>query len=150
MTSLRQIPRLLRIAAVLIRYRLDDLVDAAHLYRPLKLVRPFCRGRVRILQLRRAACVWSWRLTELGPIFVKFGQILSTRRDLIPADVADELTMLQDQVAPFPEAQARAAIERALGAPVAQRYATFDGTRSRPRRSRRCMRRRSRTAAKSS
>ena len=52
-------------------------------------------------------------LTGLGPIFVKFGQILSTRRDLLPADVADALTQLQDRVAPFPAALARAAIERA-------------------------------------
>ena len=77
-------------------------------------------------------------LTELGPIFVKFGQILSTRRDLIPADVADELTRLQDQVAPFPEAQAREAIERALGAPVARCSRRSTERRSLPRRSRRC------------
>ena len=128
MTSLRQIPRLLRIAAVLIRYRLDDLVDAAHLYRPLKLVRPFLpQPRADIAAASRGVRL-VMALTELGPIFVKFGQILSTRRDLIPADVADELTTLQDQVTPFPEAEARAAIERALGAPVAQRFATFEGT----------------------
>jgi ubiquinone biosynthesis protein len=127
-TPLRQIPRLLRIAAVLIRYRLDDLVDAAHLYRPLKLVRVFLpRPRAAIAAAPRGQRL-VMALTELGPIFVKFGQILSTRRDLIPADVADELTTLQDQVAPFPEAEARAAIERALGAPVSARYATFDGT----------------------
>jgi len=127
-TPLRQIPRLLRIAAVLIRYRLDDLVDAAHLYRPLKLVRALLpRPRADIAAASRGQRL-VLALTELGPIFVKFGQILSTRRDLIPADVADELTRLQDQVAPFPEAEARAAIERALGAPVAVRYATFDGT----------------------
>ncbi|MGA9421645.1 MAG: 2-polyprenylphenol 6-hydroxylase, partial [Rhodanobacteraceae bacterium] len=59
-------------------------------------------------------------------IFVKFGQILSTRRDLLPADVADELTRLQDQVAPFPAAIARTAVERALGAPLASLYAQFD------------------------
>jgi ubiquinone biosynthesis protein len=127
-TPLRQIPRLLRIAAVLIRYRLDDLVDAAHLYRPLKLVRPLLpKPRADIAALPRGARL-VLALTELGPIFVKFGQILSTRRDLLPADVADELTTLQDQVAPFAEAEARAAIERALGAPLAERYATFDGT----------------------
>jgi ubiquinone biosynthesis protein len=118
----------LRIAAVLIRYRLDDLVDAAHLYRPLKLIRAFLpRPRADTAAASRGVRL-VMALTELGPIFVKFGQILSTRRDLIPADVADELTRLQDQVAPFPEAEARAAIERALGAPVAQRFATFEGT----------------------
>jgi len=126
-TPLRQIPRLLRIAAVLVRYRLDDLVDAAHLYRPLKLGRIFLpRPRGDIAHATRGARL-TMALTELGPIFVKFGQILSTRRDLLPADVADELTTLQDRVAPFPEEIARAAIERALGAPIAERYATFDG-----------------------
>ncbi|MET0232405.1 MAG: ubiquinone biosynthesis regulatory protein kinase UbiB, partial [Rhodanobacteraceae bacterium] len=115
MTSLRQIPRLLRIAAVLVRYRLDDLVDAAHLYRPLKLARVMLpRPRGDIAHASRGARL-VMALTELGPIFVKFGQILSTRRDLIPPDVADELTTLQDRVAPFPEEAARAAIEQALG-----------------------------------
>jgi ubiquinone biosynthesis protein len=116
-TSLAQIPRLLRIAAVLVRYRLDDLVDAAHLYRPLKLARgvlPRPRGDIAGLPRGERLAI---ALTELGPIFVKFGQILSTRRDLLPEDVADALTMLQDRVAPFPESVARAAIEAALGAP---------------------------------
>jgi ubiquinone biosynthesis protein len=127
-TPLRQIPRLVRIAAVLVRYRLDDLVDAAHLYRPLKLARVVLpRPRGDIAHASRGARL-VMALTELGPIFVKFGQILSTRRDLIPPDVADELTTLQDRVAPFPEAAARAAIETALGAPIAERYASFDGT----------------------
>ncbi|HEY6985609.1 MAG TPA: ubiquinone biosynthesis regulatory protein kinase UbiB [Rhodanobacteraceae bacterium] len=124
---MRQIPRLMRIAAVLIRYRLDDLVDAAHLYRPLKFVRVWLpRPRGDIANAPRGVRL-VLALTELGPIFVKFGQILSTRRDLLPSDVADELTTLQDRVAPFPEAVARAAIEDALGAPIGERYATFDG-----------------------
>jgi ubiquinone biosynthesis protein len=127
-TPLRQFPRLLRIAAVLVRYRLDDLVDAAHLYRPLKLVRVLLpRPRGDIAHATRGARL-VMALTELGPIFVKFGQILSTRRDLLPADVADELTTLQDRVAPFPENIARAAIESALGSRIDERYATFDGT----------------------
>jgi ubiquinone biosynthesis protein len=127
-TSLAQIPRLRRIAAVLVRYRLDDLVDAAHLYRPLKLARGVLpRPRGDIAGLPRGERL-AMALTELGPIFVKFGQILSTRRDLLPEDVADALTMLQDRVAPFPESVARAAIEAALGAPIAERFATFDGT----------------------
>jgi ubiquinone biosynthesis protein len=126
-TSLAQIPRLLRIAAVLVRYRLDDLVDAAHLYRPLKLARGVLpRPRGDIAGLPRGERL-AMALTELGPIFVKFGQILSMRRDLLPEDVADALTMLQDRVAPFPESVARAAIEAALGAPIAERFATFDG-----------------------
>jgi ubiquinone biosynthesis protein len=65
-------------------------------------------------------------LEALGPIFVKFGQVLSTRRDLLPLDVADELAKLQDRVPPFPSALAVAEIEAALGKPVAQLFASFD------------------------
>lgn len=126
MTSLRLVPRLLRVAAVLLKYQLDELVDGAHLFRPLKLVRPLfprpaadVRGMSRGARLRLA-------LTELGPIFVKAGQVLSTRRDLVPGDVADELALLQDQVQPFPGAEARAIVERELKAPVTTVYARFD------------------------
>ena len=128
MTPLRQVPRMLRIAATLVRYRLDDLVEAAHLFRPLKILRPLLpRPRADIAQLPRGARL-RLALIELGPIFVKFGQILSTRRDLLPADVADELALLQDQVPPFPGETARAAIEAALGAPIATLYKAFDET----------------------
>jgi ubiquinone biosynthesis protein len=127
-TPLRQLPRMLRIAATLVRYRLDELVEGAHLFRPLKWLRPLLpRPHADIARLSRGARL-RLALVELGPIFVKFGQILSTRRDLLPADVADELSLLQDQVPPFPGSQARAAIEAALGAPIATLYATFDET----------------------
>ena len=126
MTPLRQLPRLLHIGAVLVRYRLDELVESAHLFRPLKWLRPLLpRTRADISVLPRGARL-RMALIELGPIFVKFGQILSTRRDLLPADVADELALLQDQVPPFPGVQARAAIETALGAPIAALYKMFD------------------------
>jgi ubiquinone biosynthesis protein len=65
-------------------------------------------------------------LEQLGPIFVKFGQVLSTRRDLLPADIADELALLQDQVPPFPSAQARACVETALKRPIEAVFAQFD------------------------
>src|SRR5882757_10203579 len=65
-------------------------------------------------------------LEELGPIFVKFGQAVSTRRDLLPADIADELAKLQDRVPPFPGSVARATIERAYGRPVSEAFAAFD------------------------
>jgi len=128
LTPLRQAPRLLRIAAILVRYRLDDLVEAAHLFRPLKLLRPLLpRPRADIAQLPRGVRL-RLALIELGPIFVKFGQILSTRRDLLPSDVAEELALLQDQVPPFPGGQARAAVETALAAPIATLYKSFDET----------------------
>ena len=65
-------------------------------------------------------------LEHLGPVFVKLGQVLSTRRDLLPSDIADELAKLQDQVPPFPSDVAVASIERALGRPVDQIFSRFD------------------------
>jgi len=128
LTPLRQTPRVLRIAATLVRYRLDELVEGAHLFRPLRWLRPLLpRPRRDIAQLARGARL-RLALIDLGPIFVKFGQILSTRRDLLPSDVAEELALLQDQVPPFPGAIARAAVESALGAPVATLYKHFDET----------------------
>ena len=73
----------------------------------------------RAVRLRRA-------LEALGPIFVKFGQVLSTRRDLLPADLADELAKLQDQVPPFAGELAVAEVERAFGRPIAQVFEKFD------------------------
>jgi len=128
LTPLRQVPRVLRIAATLVRYRLDDLVEGAHLFRPLRWLRPLLpRPRRDIAELPRGARL-RLALIELGPIFVKFGQILSTRRDLLPPDVAEELALLQDQVPPFPGAVARAAVEAALRAPIATLYKNFDET----------------------
>jgi ubiquinone biosynthesis protein len=125
-TPLRLAPRLLRVAATLLRYQLDDLVDSAHLFRPLKLIRPLLpRPRANIRNLPRGERL-RMALTELGPIFVKAGQVLSTRRDLVPADIADELALLQDQVPPFPGSEARAIIERELRAPVSTLFARFD------------------------
>lgn len=126
MTPLKVVPGLLRVAIVLLRYRLDELVDATHLFRPLKFVRPLLgRPVTDVRPLSRGARI-RLALTELGPIFVKAGQILSTRRDLVPADIADELALLQDQVPPFPGDQARVIIERELKQPVDKLYASFD------------------------
>jgi ubiquinone biosynthesis protein len=67
-------------------------------------------------------------MVELGPVFVKFGQVLSTRRDLLPLDIADELAKLQDQVPPFPGTEARAMVEASLGKFVTELFASFDET----------------------
>ncbi|NNK37383.1 MAG: ubiquinone biosynthesis regulatory protein kinase UbiB, partial [Xanthomonadales bacterium] len=124
--SLRQFGRMLKISAILSRYRLDELVEATPLYRPMRLLRVFgpfggqdVSGKPRGERLRLA-------LNEMGPIYVKFGQIISTRRDLVPADIADELALLQDQVPPFPGADARAIVESALKKPVAELFGSFD------------------------
>ncbi|RUL76065.1 ubiquinone biosynthesis regulatory protein kinase UbiB [Dyella choica] len=126
MTPLKVVPGLLRVAIVLLRYRLDELVDATHLFRPLKFVRPLLgRPVVDVRPLSRGARI-RLALNELGPIFVKAGQILSTRRDLVPGDIADELALLQDQVSPFPGDEARIIVERELKRPIDQLYASFD------------------------
>ncbi len=120
--------RALRIGRVLLRYRLDDLLNGTPAERWLKLMRPFVpKASAQIAAQSRGARL-RLALQELGPIFVKFGQILSTRRDLVPADVAAELTLLQDRVAPFDGESARAIVEHALGQPIAQAFASFDTT----------------------
>jgi ubiquinone biosynthesis protein len=120
--------RALRIGRVLLRYRLDTLLDETPAARWLKLMRPFVpRASADIAAMPRGARL-RLALQELGPIFVKFGQILSTRRDLVPADIAEELTLLQDRVAPFDGDAARMIVERALGRPVAEAFASFGTT----------------------
>ncbi|MEA3139493.1 MAG: ubiquinone biosynthesis protein [Gammaproteobacteria bacterium] len=126
---LRVISRLLQIQRALVRHRLDEFVRATHLYRPLRYLFYFSPwtwfqrsiGGTRGARLRLA-------LEELGPIFVKFGQALSTRRDLLPLDVADELAKLQDNVPPFPADIAIAMIEATFGRPLKEIFASFDST----------------------
>jgi ubiquinone biosynthesis protein len=123
---LRVLARLIQIERVLVRHRLDDFVRATHLYRPLRFVffiSPWTWFQ-RSTQLSPGARL-RLALEELGPIFVKFGQALSTRRDLLPADIADELAKLQDNVPPFPGAIARAMIERSYGEPLDRRLVDF-------------------------
>ena len=120
--------RLLQIARVVLRWRLDVLLEGSRLERRLALLKPFVpTARAEVADLPRGARL-RLALQELGPIFVKFGQILSTRRDIVPADIADELSLLQDRVAPFDGEVAQASIERALGHPIATLYAEFDTT----------------------
>ena len=124
--QLRAMLRAMRIGRVLLKYRLDDLLDGTPAERWLKLMRPFVpRASAQVASLPRGARL-RLALQDLGPIFVKFGQILSTRRDLVPPDIAEELTHLQDRVAPFDGEQARAMVEQALGRGIAEAYASFD------------------------
>ena len=119
--------RVVHIAWVLAKHGLDEFILAAHLFRPIRFFRylsPFYwlqKGQrpgygVRI---RRT-------LEDLGPIYIKFGQILSTRRDLLPDDIARELVKLQDKVPPFPAEQSRAIVEKALGGKVEDIFASFE------------------------
>lgn len=121
--------RLLHINWVLLRHGLDEVILATHLFRPVRFLlylSPFYWLRREKLpaypvRMRKA-------LEDLGPIFVKFGQILSTRRDLLPDDIADELAKLQDAVPPFPGAKARVLIEKAFGHTIEEVLDDFDET----------------------
>ena len=113
--KIRQVFRLIQINHVLSKHRLDDIIQTTHLIRPLRYLSYLSPYRLthsnkvpRGERLRLA-------LEELGPIFVKFGQLLSTRRDLLPDDIADSLAKLQDQVAPFSNAKALVLIKEAYG-----------------------------------
>lgn len=116
--------RLIRILYVGLRFGLEEFFLGHERVRVLRwLVATFFFWRrltePRAVRLRRA-------LEALGPVFVKFGQMLSTRRDLIPLDIADELALLQDRVPPFPSAQAIAVLEATYKKPLATVFAEFD------------------------
>ncbi|MFT3931907.1 MAG: ubiquinone biosynthesis regulatory protein kinase UbiB [Spongiibacteraceae bacterium] len=121
-----RIRRAFTIIAATARYRLDLLFDADTLPAPLNVLMR-C-SPLRLLPAPKLSRAERLRLTleSLGPIFVKFGQILSTRRDLLPDDIADELAKLQDQVPPFASDVAVKIIEDALGEPVTKIFAQFD------------------------
>ena len=120
-----RLQRLIRISWVFCRYRLDTFLPLAELPGPLKvffLLAPwhlFPQPKLSRGDRLRLA------LEELGPVFVKFGQILSTRRDLLPDDMAESLKDLQDRVPPFPSDVARKIIETSLGAPVSELFKEF-------------------------
>ena len=128
MKATRAMFRASRIGRVILRYRLDALLDGTPIERWLRLAKPFVpRASAEVASLSRGARL-RLALQELGPIFVKFGQILSTRRDLVPPDVAAELTQLQDRVQPFDGEQALRIVEQALGLPITEAFASFDTT----------------------
>ncbi len=125
MSSLiRRYSRPLYIGLVALRYGLISqlLVSVPH---------PLAKGMGRLLSLRRqhaepVGVRLRIALEELGPIFVKFGQMLSTRRDLLPLAIADELAKLQDQVPAFPAAESWGLIEKYLGKPVQEVFKQLD------------------------
>ncbi len=127
MKAIQQFLRLIFISRVLLRHGLDDLVLTTHLFRPIRFFRYLSptiwrkkvRGRSRGQRIRQS-------LEDLGPIFVKFGQILSTRRDLLPDDLADELAKLQDQVPPFESDLAIKIIEKSFKRPLDQIFHSFE------------------------
>jgi len=116
--------RMLTIQRVLVKYSLDDIIKETHLLRPLRFlfyVAPRRRDRSAPVGERIRLA-----LEELGPIFVKFGQAISTRRDLLPPNIADELAKLQDAVPPFPAEQAIEILNGAYGKDVEEVFKRFD------------------------
>lgn len=120
--------RLLRINWVLVFHGLDEVILKTHLFRPFRYLAFFSPNfwiskdrDTRAVRIRRT-------LEDLGPIYVKFGQALSTRRDLLPEDIADELAKLQDDVPPFSGSDARKIVEKELGKPITESFAEFDET----------------------
>ncbi|MGH8484158.1 MAG: AarF/UbiB family protein, partial [Pseudomonas sp.] len=126
--KLLAVRRLLRIQRVVIRYRLDDLLFDLPLpwwLMALRHVMPWRWLPRKPLDLSRGARL-RLALQDLGPIFIKFGQLLSTRRDLLPEDIADELMKLQDRVPPFDPQKAVVLIEEQLGAKISEVFSRFD------------------------
>ena len=124
MSNRRTFFRMLAIQRVLVKYGLDDIIKETHLLRPLRYffyLAPRRRDRSAPIGERIRLA-----LEELGPIFVKFGQAISTRRDLLPTDIADELAKLQDAVPPFPADEAIQIIEEAYGETVEDVFERFD------------------------
>lgn len=128
MKTLTRLRRLLQINFICARYGLDEFILSLHLFRPLRFLmylNPWYWGanrkRTQGERIRLA-------LEALGPIFVKFGQTLSTRRDLLPPDIADELAKLQDKVPPFSSELAISIIEKACGQSIQTLFLEFDAT----------------------
>ena len=124
MKRLFQLIRFIQINFILIRYGLTRPVvrELSHWLRILSYLNPwsfFKQDKSRGESLRIM-------LEELGPIFIKFGQLLSTRRDLLPDDITNELEKLQDRVPPFPGKIAKSLIEAAYGKPISDIFTSFD------------------------
>lgn len=128
MKSLAQFIRLMRINFILMRYNLDEFILATPWFYPFRFLR-YCNPWYwtftnKLTRGERLRCA----LETLGPIFIKAGQILSTRRDLIPDDIAYELAKLQDRVPPFPGKIAQKIIEKSLKSPLSDIFQEFDLT----------------------
>lgn len=126
MGRISQIRRLLRIVHVFVKHDLDEFVSAVRPFRPYRFMLRLMPWRWVSRPLPPRGARLRLALEELGPIFVKFGQILSTRPDLLPEDLAEELSKLQDRVPPFPGDQAVAIIEEAFDAKLETYFSEFD------------------------
>ena len=123
MRRLRLLLRLLSIQRTLVRHGLDDIVWRTHLFRPVAWINRLIPRRARALNL---GVRLRLALEELGPIFVKFGQALSVRPDLLTVELAEELAKLQDQVPPFASELAIETLQRAFDGKFEQLFANFE------------------------
>ncbi len=123
-----QLRRALKIQRTLFKHKLDELAWSQPLLKPIRPLRKLFPWRWFRKEQPPTGAEIREALIELGPIFVKFGQMLSTRADLLPEDFAKELAKLQDKVPPFDPKLAREAIESCFGQPVERVFAKFDET----------------------
>ena len=124
MISLKNIQRLIAIQRVLVKYGLDEIIKKTHFLRPLRYIfYIFPKKNIKTDSLGRRLRL---AFEELGPIFVKFGQVISTRRDLISPDIADELSKLQDQVKPIPSKKIIDQLTKIYGLPLKKVFLKFD------------------------
>jgi ubiquinone biosynthesis protein len=126
MLSPGQVFRIFTIQRVLIRHGFDEIIFSTPLLSSISFVLYLLPWNWRRRDYKPRAERIRAVLEDLGPLFVKFGQILSTRRDLLSDDIADELSKLQDKVPPFPGPQARAIVEKAYGKTLNETFASFD------------------------
>lgn len=123
--TFHQFARLFQINLIIAKYGLDRVIlPKNQVWYYFTYLNPWNWGRDAHKQPQEVRVA----LEKLGPIFVKFGQVLSTRRDLIPENIADELSKLQDQVPPFPSEQVKMILEKVYGAPVEAVFAQFEST----------------------
>jgi|TARA_Y100000294_G_scaffold176313_1_gene198397 ubiquinone biosynthesis protein len=123
---LSQLHRLLHITTIFVRHGLDEFVITLHLFRPYRWLLYLHPERWRRDNNKPRAIRLREALEELGPVFIKFGQALSTRPDLLPDDIAFELTRLQDKVPSFPGEEAEAIIARAYETSIDAHFQSFD------------------------
>ena len=129
MIPVKQILRLVHINRILAKNNLDDLVFSIHLFRPLQFVQKLLPWRW--FDKKEQGTLGErirYTLEDLGPIFVKLGQMLSTRPDLLPPEIAKELAKLQDKVPPFPGDVAIKVVEDSYGQPINEIFEYFDET----------------------
>lgn len=123
---MKRLLRSFKILRVVARYRLDTFFDGLNLPVYLRVLLMLLPWRYMVAADKPRGERLRLALEALGPVFIKFGQMLSTRRDLLPDDVAEELKKLQDQVPPFGGAEAQRIIEQSLGQPVSELFAQFE------------------------